>query len=197
MPVRDRLRRLRSEESGFSLIELLTALTILLTVIGSLTILMVSATTSEADLTKRVQAQQQARLALEAMRRDVHCASTWTGPTVGTAASSITLTLPSGCPSAIGANEFTWCTTSVAASRWALLRVPGTTCNPASGRKEADYLTHANAFTLTQGGGKLDRLCVNFPVDIDPADSKRAYKLKDELVLRNSSRTSGTETACP
>lgn len=196
MRLHERLRRLRDDQSGFTLIELLTALTILLTVIGSLTALMVSATTSEVDLTKRVRAQQQARLALEAMRRDVHCASTWTGATVGTPTSSITLTLPSGCPSAVGGTQFTWCT-SGSGSQWALLRVVGTSCDPTTARREAEFITQQNVFTLTQGGGKLDRLCVYFPVDLDPADTRRAYRLKDELVLRNSTRTSGTEAACP
>lgn len=196
MRVRDRLRLLRNDESGFSLIELLTALTILLTVIGSLTVLMTSATTSEVDLTKRVQAQQEARLALEAMRRDVHCASSWTGATVGTPSNIVTFTLPSGCPSAVGGTQFTWCTNG-SGSRWALLRVVGTTCDPVTARQEADYLTNQNVFTLKQGGDKLDKLCVDFPVDLDPADTRRAYRLKDELVLRNSTRTSGAETACP
>jgi prepilin-type N-terminal cleavage/methylation domain-containing protein len=191
-----RLGALVRDERGYSLIELLTALAILLTVMVTLTTLMVSATKSEVDLTQRVQAQQEARLALEAMRRDVHCASSWTGATVGTPSNFVTFTLPSGCPSAVGGTQFTWCTNG-SGSRWALLRVPGTTCNPAAGRKEADYLTNQNAFTLTQGGGKLDRLCVNFPVDLDPADARQAYHLKDELVLRNSSRTTGTEVACP
>ena len=88
-------RRFRDDEGGFSLIELLATLTILLTVVGILTTLMVSATKSESDLTKRVQAQQEARLAVETMRRDVHCAN---GVTLSTTA--VSLTLPSGCPSA-------------------------------------------------------------------------------------------------
>jgi hypothetical protein len=130
------------------------------------------------------------------MRRDVHCASTWTGPTVGIPAGAITLTLPTGCPSAAGGTQFTWCT-SGSGNRWALLRVVGTTCDPATGRREADYITNGNVFTLTRGGGKLDRLCVDFPIDLEPADTRRAYRLKDELVLRNSARSSGTEAACP
>lgn len=187
-------RRLRTEEGGFSLIEMLAALAILLTIVGTLTVLMVSATKSEVDLTERVRAQQEARLALEGMRRDVHCASA----IAVTSPASVTLTLPTGCPSASGGNDFTWCT-SGSANRYVLYRVTAATCNLAGPlipkRPTADYLTQSNVFKLKKEIGKLDKLCVNFPVDTDPADTRRVYRLKDELVLRNSTRNTASNAA--
>src|SRR5262245_60347482 len=55
----------------------------------------VSATKSAADQTRRVNGQQDARLALDQLRRDVHCGSTLTY-----SATSVTVTLPSYCPTA-------------------------------------------------------------------------------------------------
>jgi len=187
------VQRLRREESGFSLIEMLAAMAILLTIVGTLTTLMVSATSSEVDLTMRVRAQQEARLAVEAMRRDVHCASAITV----TSFASVTLTLPAGCPSAIGGTTFTWCT-SGSGSRFALRRIVGAplpgTCT--GGRVAADYLTTANVFAMDQDMGKLNKLCVDFPVDLDVADARRTYRLRDQLVLRNSTRNTADGTSC-
>jgi prepilin-type N-terminal cleavage/methylation domain-containing protein len=174
----------RRDEGGFSLIEMLAALAILLTIVGTLTTLMVSATKSEVDLTERVKAQQEARLALEGMRRDVHCASLITATS-----STVNLTLAADCPSAAGSTDFTWCATS-SGTGFVLNRVTALTCNLShpSVRRTADHLTQSNLFTLKKEDGKLDKLCVYFPVDTDPSDSQRTYRLKDELVVRNSTR---------
>ena len=197
MSIKKQLRRLRREEAGFSLVELLAVMAILLTVLGTLTVLMVSATKSEVDLTLRVQAQQEARLALELMRRDVHCASS-TSLAPDTAASLVTLTIPPTCPSAGGSTAITWCTAATG-SGWALYRIPNiTTCTTtaAGARKVADYLREEEPFTLRTALDKFPRLCTVFPVDVDNTDIGRAYRLKDFLVMRNSSTrgTSGTQT---
>lgn len=200
------LQRLQRDEAGFSLTEMMAVLAILLTVVGVVTTLMVSAIKSEVDLTERTKAQQETRLALERMRRDVHCAST-TSLMADTPASLVTLTMPLGCPSAAGLTPLvasptfgnvTWCT-SGSASRWALYRIPDfTTCTTAAAgaRREADYLTQPNLFTLKTQVNKLARLCAVFPVDTDPTDASRAYALKDFLVLRNSIRGGSGTQAC-
>jgi prepilin-type N-terminal cleavage/methylation domain-containing protein len=170
------------EESGFTLTELLAAMTILLVVMGGLTTVFVSALRAETDLDQRFQAQQDARLALSRLRREAHCASsaTATGPTV-------TLTLGSYCT--VGTGDVTWCTVSVASQRYSLHRADGTTCD-STGRKVADYLTQADVFSYTaQSTTSLATLDVVFPVDVDPSDASRAYTLEDSLALRNSTRT--------
>ena len=74
MSPRGVLRVLRRER-GYTLVEMLTVMTILGVVMGALGTLFVSATNSEADMNNRFRAQQTARLALDKMRREVHCAS--------------------------------------------------------------------------------------------------------------------------
>ena len=64
-----------SDESGFTLTEMLVVLVILGIVLAALTQLFVSATRTEVDQDKRFQAQQEARLALDSLRREIHCAS--------------------------------------------------------------------------------------------------------------------------
>ena len=167
-------------QRGYALTELLTVLAILTIVLGGLTALFVSATRAEVDMRKRFEAQQDARLAMDALRREVHCASAIT-PTVPS--STVTLTLPSGCPT--GSGSVTWRTQNVGTSRYELWRDSGTTS-----KRYADYLTLANAFTYTAATtDKRARLHVEFPVDIDLGDTIPSYKLADDLVLRNTSPT--------
>jgi prepilin-type N-terminal cleavage/methylation domain-containing protein len=67
-------RRARESE-GYTLTELLVTMAILLIVVGGLTQLMVSGTKAQSDMTSRFEAQQNARLALDKLRREMHCAN--------------------------------------------------------------------------------------------------------------------------
>jgi type II secretory pathway pseudopilin PulG len=181
-------RRVRAAlgEAGYALTELLTVLVILTIVLGGLTALFVSATTAEVDMRERFEAQQEARLAVDALRREVHCASAIT-PTVPSP--SVTLTLPTGCPAASGSTSVSWCTVNVTTSRYELYRKTGSTCD-ASGKKVADYITVANVFSYTAPTSTTRaKLQLEFPVDLNPGDARRAYKLTDSLVLRNTNPT--------
>ncbi len=179
-----RRRRAALGEGGYALTELLTVLVILTIVLGGLTALFVSATTAEVDMRERFEAQQEARLAVDALRREVHCASaiSQTGPSA-----TVTMTLPTGCPS--GSGDVTWCTVSAGANRYQLYRKAGTTCD-SSGKLYADYITLQNVFSYAAPTATTRaKLEVEFPVDLEPADTIRAYKLTDGLVLRNTSPT--------
>jgi prepilin-type N-terminal cleavage/methylation domain-containing protein len=83
------------DEAGFTLSEMLVVIAILGIVLAGLTQLFVSASKSQTDQTKRVGAQQDGRLALDKLRRELHCASAITL----TSASSLTATLGTYCPS--------------------------------------------------------------------------------------------------
>ena len=199
MKIRPQLRRVVHDEGGFTLVELLTAMSILLIVIGSLTILMVSATKSETDLTLRVRAQQETRLALERIRHEIHRAckaehmnlATGLAVTPAGAHSNVRLTpaVSSACPASTDpATAITWCMQSVATNRWTLRRVVGTPTSCTGGRPEADYITTDAVFTLQLTSGSLAKVKVYFPVDLDPGRAGRSYRLEDNLVLRNSTR---------
>jgi prepilin-type N-terminal cleavage/methylation domain-containing protein len=180
-------------ERGYTLVEMLTVLVIMSVVMTALTTVFVSASNSEVDMNNRFQAQLETRLALDKMRREIHCAQVATPTGVS---SSITITLPSYCKT--GSGSITWCTRSNGTSRYALYRVVGATCS--GGVKWADYLVTSSAvsacsgalciFNFTaQSATSLAKLNVDLPVNVKPAKTVERYELSDDIVLRNSSRS--------
>jgi prepilin-type N-terminal cleavage/methylation domain-containing protein len=186
-----------ADERAYSLVEMLTVMVIFSVVLTGLTTLFVQGTNAGTDLNRRFEAQETARIALDKMRREVHCASSaTTGVGVGEQP-LVTLTLPTQCPTSGGSTQVSWCTVSVAAGRWALHRLPGTACD-ATGVKWGDYLTSSTIFLYQASStNELAKLRVRFPVDVKPGDNIPTYELCDQLVLRNSTRTGAGGTALP
>ena len=186
------IRRLRSlrlfrDEGGYSLIELLTVMAIMGIVMGGLTQIFVAGSKAEVDMNLRFQAQLNARLALDKIRRDAHCASDVTGYTTTSTTQTATLNLPSAC----GGNK-TYCTAPVGSSttRYALYWQAGSSCSSSTGTKVVDYLTTNNvfpAFNHVSGCGCLASLQVDFPVSIKGGGVGK-YELQDTIYLRNSTR---------
>ena len=169
-------------EGGYSLMELLTVMAITSVVMTGVTALFVQGSNAQVDLNGRFQAQQAARISLDKIRREAHCASlvTLTGQT------QATMTLPSGC-----GTQISWCTVAVGSSgsRYALYRQTGATCGT-SGVKWADYLTSGNAFSYTaQSAQNLASLSVDLPINLTPSKAFKTYQLKGKIVLRNSTRS--------
>ena len=110
MRARLQVRRAAAAQDGFTLPEMLVVLAIVGVVLAGITQLFMSAMKSQSDQTNRTQAQQDARLGLDKLRREIRCASALTTPS-GYPASTITITLGSYCPTAGGAaTTVTWCT---------------------------------------------------------------------------------------
>jgi prepilin-type N-terminal cleavage/methylation domain-containing protein len=193
-------RRLRGEQ-GFSLIEMVTVMAIMGVVLTGLTTLFVQGSNAELDMNRRFQAQQDSRVALDKIRREIHCAQgAATTPATGQAP-TITLDLPGQCPTAVGAAQtsVTWCSVLVSTGRYRLYRKVGVACN-STGVRWADYLTQANLFQYQAASSdSLARVRVSFPVDVKTGDATPQYRLCDHIVLRNTVRlgTPGTAlTAC-
>jgi prepilin-type N-terminal cleavage/methylation domain-containing protein len=187
-----RLPRLRGER-GYTLVEMLTVLVIMSVVMTSLTTVFVQASNSETDMNNRFQAQLTARLALDKMRREVHCASVATPAGVS---SSVTITLASYCKT--GSGSITWCTRSSGTNSYALYRVVGTTCS--GGVKWADNLVASATATACSGAlcafnytaqspSSLAKLSIDLAVNVKPSKTVELYELKDDIVLRNSTRS--------
>jgi prepilin-type N-terminal cleavage/methylation domain-containing protein len=152
-----RLNRLAAAQDGFSLAEMLVVLAILGVVFLGLTQLFVGATHAQSDQTQRNQAQQAARLALDKLRREIHCASTISTPS-GYPASSITIALGSWCNAPDGAggvaSTVTWCTKDTNGNLppiqpYTLWRYVGATCptTPLGGTKWASTLVDNGSVT--------------------------------------------------
>jgi hypothetical protein len=182
--VRSSLARLRREERGLLLVELVTVIGMLVIVMTALSYALIAATKAEEEMNRRFASQINARIALDQLRREIHCASAVT-PTG--ASSSITITLGSRCPSAGAGTTVSWCT-SGSGTRYALYRLVGATCGT-SGTKTVDYLTTGIVFTFTpQSVTSLAILSVTLPVNTRPASGLPDYRLSDDIVLRNSER---------
>lgn len=181
-PTRAALAR---DQRGFTLIELLTVLGMLVIVITALTAVLVSAMNAEAEMNRRFTSQINARLALDQLRREIHCAST---VTIGSGGTAVTIVLGNRCPSAAGGTTVSWCALPVAASRYGLYRQVGSSCT-ASGKKAADYLTSDAVFADATSSGSLAKLRVSLRVNAKPASGLPDYRLEDDIVLRNSTRS--------
>ena len=179
----ERLRKRLRGESGYSLVEMLTVMVIMSVVFTGITQIFIAGSKAQSDQDRRFQAQLASRLAMDKVRKDIHCASDVT-PYATTA---VTLKLPSGC-----GGDVSWCTAAVSGfqNRYRLYRQSGTSCSAANGVQIADYLTSANAFPAfahSVGCSCLASLRVDFVVS-NKGSTVDAYELTDTVFLRNSTR---------
>ena len=196
-----RLRRPIGSEAGYTLPELLVTMIILSIVLAGITGLFSSGLRAETDVAFRAQSQNEARNALSYLRQETHCAS---GATVGTGTSpviqTLTLNLPAGCfrsAAETAGTDSVWCTVLVATNRYALYRQGSSascgSTSPGTGKLFADYITNGStafAYTPPVVGSSLGVLRVDFTVDSNSqALSPNAYRLIDDIVLRNTKRT--------
>ena len=169
-------------EAGYTLVELVTVMAILGLVLAGLTTMFQAGIRAEVRASREFQAQQNARIALDRLRRELHCANAISAPD-GTAVTSITVTLPTTCPGPD--TTVTYATQTVASGRWQLTRTP----DAGSTVVVADYLTANAPFTYyIPAVGTLGRLRVDLPVNLNPADAGTEWRLQDDIVLRNTIR---------
>ena len=181
-------------EQGFSLVELLVTMVILSIVLGSLTAVFLSGSSAEATLNRRFQAQQNARIALDRIRGDIHCATAAQAQTINTFPG--VKFAEANCYAGV-ATTVSWCAVLVTASpaRYALYRsttTGATTCaaNDAGRLLIADYLTSSSAFTtVTIPQYTLQRVGVDFKVSVNPTTATAdVYELTDSIAARNATR---------
>ena len=117
----ERVRLRLRGEAGYSLVEMLTVMVIMSIVFSGITQIFVSGSNAQTEQDNRFQAQLATRLAMDKIRKDIHCASDVTPY----ATTSVTLKRPSGC-----GGDVSWCTVAVSGytSRYRVYRQLGTTC---------------------------------------------------------------------
>jgi prepilin-type N-terminal cleavage/methylation domain-containing protein len=198
------------QDAGYSLVEMLVVMAILGVVVGGIVTIFASSINSEASSNRRFQSQQDARLALDKLRREAHAGCTISAPaSYNTALSSVTLYFPSdGCAS--GSHSVTWCTTG-SGTNYTLYRIVATSCAGAT-QKFARFLTRGTVFTylppnshlvtatsLNQGTGAgaiatqdgsstLSRLHIDMTINRS-TKSQEAFHLVDDMALRNGPRS--------
>ena len=187
------IRRLRGERA-YSMVEMITVMLIMSIVMTGVTTVFIQGSNAELDMNNRFQIQGQARLGLDKLRRELHCASAVTNPATqsGSAVTSVTLTNP--CINA-SASNVSWCAVTVS-GKTALYRQLGAACGSASPAvRYIDSLASANVFTnqlqvdgTVSPAGTLASLYVKIAVKTGKANQLRTYTLCDRIVLRNSTR---------
>jgi prepilin-type N-terminal cleavage/methylation domain-containing protein len=196
-------------EAGYSLVELVTVMAILGVVIGGIVALFAAGINADASSNRRFQSQQDARVSLDKLRREVHAACTVSAPnSYNSSLSSVTFYFPSdGCGS--GTHSVTWCT-SGSGTNYSLYRVVATSCTGIT-NKYADFITSGSIFTylppnshlvtttsLNQGtsasyiatqdgSSSLPRLHIDMTINRS-AKSNEAFHLVDDMAFRNGPR---------
>jgi len=170
---------------------MMTVMAIMGIVLAGLTQVFTSASKADIDMNNRFRAQQDTRLALDKLRRDVHCAydvspntpNPWTSQQ-----STVTLKITS-----CSGGDVTWCTAAMGGltGRWSLYRQPNSTsCSSSSPAvKVASYLTTQTPFSaFAHPTGSLASLGVSLPVGVNRNTATGIYRLQDTIYLRNSTR---------
>jgi prepilin-type N-terminal cleavage/methylation domain-containing protein len=179
-------------EQGYALVELVMVMAIMGVVLGGLTQVFTTASHADIDMQNRFSAQQNTRLALDKIRRDIHCAydvspntpNPWTSQQ-----STVTLKI-----TACSGGDVTWCTAQQSGSttRWDLYRQTGTSCSSASPAvRIAKSLTSGTPFTSfshVTGCGCLASLGVSLAAGANRNSTTGIYRLQDTIFLRNSTR---------
>lgn len=177
--------QLRSE-AGYGLVEVIATLAILGTVIGAVTSLFVSGSRAQVQMNERFQAQNAARLAIDRLRRDVHCSS-------AAVTSTTSATLTNSC---LNPTSVTWCTVAAGDGTFQLKRLHGAGTCATGGRTYAESLTSGDVFTYQAPSiANLGKLRIELRVQLD--SMKTPYRLCDLLVLRNTTRQGSTGAATP
>jgi len=165
---------------------MLTVMVIMSIVFSGITQIFISGSKAQTDQDNRFRAQLSTRIALDKVRKDIHCASDLA---VGYSTSSLTLKLPSGC-----GGDVSWCTAPVTGYqyRYRLYRQTGSTCSAGTGIQVADYLVSGAVFPLyahNVGCSCLASLQVDFKLSIRSSNTGAdTYELTDTVFLRNSTR---------
>lgn len=201
------------DDRGFSLVEMLVVMIIMGVIMGGIVKLFTAGINSNADLNRRYQAQQDGRLALDKLRREIHGACTVSAPaSYNTAVSTVTLYYPADlCVAGSPGLTVTYCTALIplaggVAAHYTLFRKAAATCSSAD-QPIADFLTGGNIFdylppnshvtalgsgaggiVTSDGGSTLPRLHIDMTLTQSTAKND-SYHLVDDITLRNGPRS--------
>jgi Tfp pilus assembly protein PilW len=185
-------------EEGQTVIEMITTMAMLSFVMAAVAALFVSGLHAQTDMDQRFQAQQNARLALTAIRSDIRrsCvapqvyATPASGTTLASGVFGAKVVLASVCSNGVATSNVTWCAdSSTGAAPFGLYRQTGTACAFNNGVKRADQLKANAVFALSTTSGQRPSLTVSFPVDANLSTTVGTYTLGDTVMARNSAVT--------
>jgi prepilin-type N-terminal cleavage/methylation domain-containing protein len=174
------LRRLRREQHGFTLVELLMTMIILGFVMAGLSNILTSGSRAESDATARMTGQQNVRDSTDRLDFEARCAST---ASLISSGAGVALTMPATCSHATG--TVSWCVVS-----GALVRFTSAGCPTSGGQVFIRSVTTPTPFSIvngTAGSGQLPQLAIRLTVNTTGRASD-AFTLTDSIALRNGTR---------
>jgi prepilin-type N-terminal cleavage/methylation domain-containing protein len=197
-------------QAGYTLVETLVAMTLLVIVIGAIADGFASASKTQTDQSALATDQESARLALDRLRRDIHCASAAL-VTPGVPAGGYTLNLTvnpgqclavtagAGAGVGVGSSGVQWCTVPINGSttRYAMYRTVVTTCDAADAVFQVDYIINPDVWDVICGANQsnLETVSIDLDVNRDIATRPgRTYGLTDRIALRNDTATTGAQS---
>jgi prepilin-type N-terminal cleavage/methylation domain-containing protein len=205
-------------QAGYTLVETLVVMTILVVVIGALADGFTSASKTQTDQTARADDQEAARQALDRLRRDIHCASaaSVTPRTAGDPTAGYTLNLtvnPNQClavtagggagviVNGVASDGVQWCTVPIngATNRYALYRTVVSACDAADAVFQVDYITQPDVWDVVCGNNDshLENVSIDMQVNRDIGTRpERTYGLTDQIALRNDTAKTGAGANC-
>ena len=192
-------------QAGYTLMETLVVMTLLVVVIGALADGFTSATKTETDQTARADDQEAARQALDRLRKDIHCASAASVTANSSGGYTLNLTVNPGYCVAVTtggqagvdlSDGVQWCTVAIGNSgtRYGLYRTVVHACDAADAVFQVDYVTQPNVWAQACGpnSSHLQAVEIDLPVNRDIATRpERTYRLTDRISLRNDTAFTG------
>lgn len=197
-------------QAGYTLIETLVVMSILVVVIGAIADGFTSASRVQTDQTARADDQESARQALERLRRDIHCASAAAVNPNAQGGYTLNLTVDPGQCLAVttgvgvaqsGSDGVQWCTVPVVGStdRYKMYRTIVSTCDSADAVFQVDYVTLGNVWDVVCGANNsfLESVTIDLPINRDIVTRPdRTYTLTDQIALRNDTAQTGANLLC-
>jgi prepilin-type N-terminal cleavage/methylation domain-containing protein len=199
MSKRFRLRLALRDSSGYSLVELLLVVSLLGIIMGALVGSFSSAIAGESRTFIRATNEENARLALDRLRLDLHCGRSVQGPWQNLDGGwSIQINEDNdpntGCTGlVISGTAVQWCTVQVNSKRWRLYRDNINECGPTGSLFMVDYVVDPDIWTTSTQlaaciAGQQQWVDVNLLVNTTPNRELEKYALDDWITLRNSPR---------
>ncbi|MDX6514581.1 MAG: hypothetical protein QOH73_247 [Gaiellaceae bacterium] len=209
-----RIRARLGGESGFTLTELLITLVLLGIVMGAVTTAFASAFTGESRAIAEASNEENARLALNRLRMDIHCAHQANGATPNPSGdggytfvlSEVVLDGTPACPRlglAAGSSWVAWCTIrvgGVGSERYKLYRENVRECDGVESTFMVDYITKPDIWDTRENCSSpywQQYVGVDLVTNLMPATDVYQYDLRDSISLRNAHRRSGDIVANP
>jgi prepilin-type N-terminal cleavage/methylation domain-containing protein len=171
------------EESGFTLVELVVVMTVLMLVMAGVSSLFLQGLHTSNTTSDILASQTQVHLALDRLEYETRCASAATRVSSG---AGVTLTLPSQCPHATG--TITWCVTS-----HSLVRYSGSACS-GTGQTLASNITSATPFSCISTVGDYPQLQVALTAQTQ--SSSDTVSATDKIDMRNAPAVTSSGSAC-